>query len=527
MRIATPRRRRTKTALLFSSFACSSLFARIEMRRRKNGTAGAPSSVRACAATVDSPLPSNPTDDDSLLGAGGTDPLGDTSAAARGIDGTSEDSIEKSNSNTPGINDPQSNLTTSSSGNTASNSNSKVDDNSQTISTSSAGADKETTGASLVPSQTEGKLQKLPNKWVVAAVASSIHALHATAVYMAPSTLLSPMRASLNLSVAEITRPLIIYRLVQTGLLFPAGFFISDVGPQFCLRIAIISAALTAPLLAFVQTLPQLIFLQSFYSLTKLFGGLSPLLMIVSSAFPDGKGIGTATAIVLSGYSFAGFLAPAFIGSIAGILGWRTATLILSLIFSVLSVPFTLHYLRNREPYPSIGECWRAWRRRWSPSSSSSSSNASSSLATSDASKLDPESNERVFTFPYATIFVAVAAFSFSMNLVFDHIILFLGEDMKMSFHVATRYLSALNLISLFGKLATGPLADRFNMTLLLVIFGIGGAFSCLLLLDISLTTGIITVTQSAGRALAFICMCKYLCSFLFHVFYAFLLDSN
>ncbi|CAN8074294.1 unnamed protein product [Agarophyton chilense] len=162
-------------------------------------------------------------------------------------------------------------------------------------------------------------------KWSIVVAASVVHALHAAAVYMVPSTLLSPMRHTLNLTVAEITRPLIAYRIVQTLFLLPAGLLLDAIGPQLCLRIAMTAAALSAPLLPLATSLNQLILLQIFFALTKLFGGLSAMLLIVTSAFPGENGIGTATSVLLSGYSFAGFLAPAVIGSLSQRLGWRFA----------------------------------------------------------------------------------------------------------------------------------------------------------------------------------------------------------
>lgn len=432
----------------------------------------------------------------------------------------------------------------------------------------------------------------LPNKWSIAVAASLVHALHATAVYMGPATLLSPMRASLNLSVAQVTLPLNVYRAVQAVFLIPAGLILDIVGPQLSLRIAITAAALMAPLLPLVNTLPQLIFLQAFFSVTKLFGGLSALLLITAAAFSGSHGIATATSILLSGYSFAGFLAPAVIGSLSQRFGWRIAFSFLSALFILIALPLTFHFLREQPNSNTRNtNLWKAFKRAFLsllPSSSSSnsssqqlihhpaerrpltdnpqspslsplqqqqqqnprpnrpssadsikyppktpisSSSSSSKLSSSnypnptntttaslkpisqgfEAGPLEslpissPPDKEQVFTAPFLLIATAVAAFSFSMNIVFDHLLVFLNEDFGLPFTTATFYMSAFNLIALFSKLFVGPIADRVNKALLIALFSTIGVFASCLLLDFSAFT--FTVTTNITKIIGFVVM--------------------
>ena len=380
-----------------------------------------------------------------------------------------------------------------------------------------------------------------PNKWVVVFAASIVHALHATCVYMGPATLMSPMRQSLGLTVAQITQPLIAYRIVQAIFLIPAGYLLDATGPQFSLRVSITAAALLAPLLPFVTTLPQMILLQSLFGCTKLFGGLSAMLIIITQTFQDGKGVATATSLLLSGYSFAGFLAPAVIGTLSESLGWRGAFGCLSAAFIILALPLTFYFLRERETTDKFNltnllnnakERIVAFTNRsrdlehqqtllTSPSRSFTNQHIrrrsndqpqqgnSSSLRTSATFTQSAKDKEPLFSFGYATVIAAVATFSFSMHIVFDHLLVFLNEDFGLRFEVATLYLSALNLIALFAKLGIGPIADRLNKSLLITIAGAIAGVASMLLLDF---TGVgFGVTHSLTKVMLFIVLCKYM----------------
>ncbi|GAB0495848.1 hypothetical protein MMPV_007155 [Pyropia vietnamensis] len=187
------------------------------------------------------------------------------------------------------------------------------------------------------------------------AAASMVHALHAASVYLAPATLLSPMRADLGLSVSQIALPLNVYRLINAVLLVPAGAVLDRSRPDAILRTSVIAAAVLGMALPFCNNLPQLVALQAAFAVTKLFGGLTAMLLLVSRAFGDRPGMGTATSCLLAGYSFAGFLAPSLVGSLCAAWGWRAASAAMSTLFFVVGVPLTLVFLRAIPPLP-IGE---------------------------------------------------------------------------------------------------------------------------------------------------------------------------
>lgn len=392
-----------------------------------------------------------------------------------------------------------------------------------------------------------------PNKWSIAVAASVVHALHATAVYMGPATLLSPMRHSLNLSVAEVTLPLNVYRAVQALFLIPSGFLLDLIGPQLSLRVAITAAALLAPLLPLVTSLPQLVLLQALFSVTKLFGGLSALLLITAAAFANSSGLASATSILLSGYSFAGFLAPAVIGALSTRFGWRIAFSFLSATFILVALPITFHFLRetpdpsSKPRSPLAPRLRRALNsllptprpHRYAPAPQAPHDRPPLTVSASAPPHLPsvltrpalpvpapntPVPSPRIpqtrppppapavpaadplLTPPFLAIALAVASFSFTMNIVFDHLLVFLNEDFGLPFKTATFYMSIFNLIALFSKLGVGPLADRFNKAALILFFSVMGVAASCLLLDFTATT--LTVTSSFAKVIGFIVFC-------------------
>lgn len=365
----------------------------------------------------------------------------------------------------------------------------------------------------IVPEQTNS------NRWPCTVASAIIHALHSTAIYVAPSVLVSPIRQSLNLSVEQAILPLIAFRTVQTVFLLPAGYLLDKIGPQRCLRFSLIMACILAPLLPFATSLSQLIILQSVAALTKLMGGVSALLLLASLNFPSGKGLPTATSMLISGYSFAGFLAPAVIGVVSQQFGWRIALGALSALFAVVTVPATLVFLKepdNRYRKKSLSQIFTeipVVKRLQSffttfgkEDHSHLSSHSNARVALAARQKSDSE-DEKLLTTGLVSTLVMVVAYSFAMHLVFDHLIVFLTEDIGIAFNVATRYMSVLNLVALGTKLVLGPIAERVNKTKLLMGAGVLGVFASLLLFDVSL--GTIVVTASLPKIMVFSVLCK------------------
>lgn len=339
------------------------------------------------------------------------------------------------------------------------------------------------------------------------------------------------MRQDLNLTVAQIAMPLNAYRIVNAVFLIPAGVLLDRIGPTMALRTSIILAATMGLLFPLCSSLSHLVLLQVLFAATKLFGGLTAMLLLINRAFgSQSSGISTATSVLLSGYSLAGFIAPTVVGALCQSMGWRFASGTLSVLFAVIGVPLTLLYLRDI-PTPRVGDT--VWTKVSSvdhlENDSSTSSKERQTLSTSavneaddpraplslsedgvkaDVANVSGTAPEPLFSDRYCTLAAVVTALSLSMHIVLDHLLVFLREDFGLGFNKSTMFVSGLNLIALFAKLVVGPLGDRHDKGLLIAIFGSVAALACLFLIDFG-SAGSFAVTRSLSKVSSFVFFCK------------------
>lgn len=404
-----------------------------------------------------------------------------------------------------------------------------------------------------------------PNKWLVVVSASLIYALHTTAVSTTASTLLHPMRLSLGLSLAEATRPILLFRALLTVFLFPSSFAIRRVGAVRCVRIFVVLAAILAPLQAFATSLPHLLVLHAAFAVTKIFAGIPTLLYVAARVCGPGQGLGSATAVVLSGYSLAGFVFPSLLGALSARFGWRIAAFTVSSIFGLICVPLVLRVfdpakikteddeegasqqpragvpanqnsaavslpkrmiieepLHHRDRHhPLVGKLTglakhfghevdkQRLRVRTALSHQASSGPRTTTAITTATSTATPivDSDDKLLTLEYVCVLVSVGCFNMSLFCILDHFILFLVDEVHLPFTTATRYLSLFNLAALLSKLGCGPLSDAVDRSRLLVVFGAAACVSNMLLF----TAGG-ALTASTARIATFL-LC-YACSY-------------
>lgn len=364
--------------------------------------------------------------------------------------------------------------------------------------------------------------------WKVAVAAATVHMLHAASVYFAPIVLMSPMRHDLGLTVAQIAIPVNVYRIVNCISLVPVGYELDRIGPVKALRWSIIAAATLGLLYPLSRSLVSLVFLQALFAFTKTFGGLSSMVMVISRAFGSQTGLATAISVLLGGFSLAGFLAPAVVGALYGKFGWQISCLVISGLFAVVGIPLTLVYLG--EP-PSQQDKESDWSFRSLSHSRSSSWEIASPdfqpsyriLENEQAVNCDEHDREDVqeystglpaeilITRRFLWVMLTVASFSFSLHIILDHLIVFLREDVGVSFESATWYMSLLNLVAFFSKLVVGPLADLYDKDLLMIIFSCVGAASTLILYDHSSESYLPELTTSPVKLLLFVVFCEYI----------------
>eukprot|EP00188_Purpureofilum_apyrenoidigerum_P005927 Plantae.Rhodophyta-Purpureofilum_apyrenoidigerum.ctg8334.p1 GENE.Plantae.Rhodophyta-Purpureofilum_apyrenoidigerum.ctg8334~~Plantae.Rhodophyta-Purpureofilum_apyrenoidigerum.ctg8334.p1 ORF type:complete len:557 (+),score=38.21 Plantae.Rhodophyta-Purpureofilum_apyrenoidigerum.ctg8334:258-1928(+) len=327
----------------------------------------------------------------------------------------------------------------------------------------------------VIPEQKPNLTKHIDSKWYVPLAGSIVHALHATCVYLGPATLLSPMRQEMNLSVSEISIPLNVYRLINSIFLVPVGMLLDRIGAQRPVRISITMAVALSFLLPLCTKLWQLTLVQGLLAVTKLFGGITPLLMVTSKWFTCRKGMGTATSILLGGYSLAGFFAPLALGVIGHQLGWRLASTMLAALFGIVSIPLTFLYLREKHE-PSMPDSIGLTM------DSSAKKNEMQTPVNSSTNMSLP-----LFTAPYIAVMLIVASYSTSLHIVLDHLMIFLTEEIGFPLKRASIYLSTVNLIAFTTKIAAGLLSERFDKSNLMPIFGALCALGSTLLVYISI----------------------------------------
>lgn len=327
-------------------------------------------------------------------------------------------------------------------------------------------------------------------RWRIVLAAGTVHAVHIAAIYLGPTTLMSPMREELSLSITQIALPLNVFRAVNAIFLIPVGALLDRVGVFRVLWASMVGAAIFGLILPFSNSLLHLTTLQAIFGVSKLFGGLTSMLLVVSAAFGASKA-GTAAGVILSGYSLAGCIAPAVIGLLSSNYGWRVAMAVLNGFFLVVGIPLSYKYLRL-----PFGESLKAKR----------ASRAGGGELGQVGTKEEP-----LFTRPYAACLAMMAFLSVSIHVVLDHLVIYMREDVGIPFQMCTVYMSILNLVALFAKLGVGWLSDRFDRGALFMASAVLAVVSCFTLLGVT-SMGTLALASSNVRLLAFVVLCKLDC---------------
>lgn len=311
-------------------------------------------------------------------------------------------------------------------------------------------------------------------RWRLAWSACVVHALHIAVIYMGPSTLISPMRKDMGLSVEEAARPLNVMRALNGLFLVPSGAILDRARPQRVLLPNMCVVAVFGAIMPLSQSLMHLITVQVAFAGTKLFGGLTPMVMLVAEAFPR-KSTGTPTALVLGGWSIAGFVAPAISAAVAERYGWRYAFAALAILFIVIAMPLAVLYL-SPAALPPI--------------------KTRVSLASGEFA-------ETLLPSRYLASLGMMGSLTISIHVIMDHFIIYLTEDVGIALWRSAMLMSTLNVVGLFGKVVAGALSDRIGRSALMFMFGAVGLLSSLMLVYPTMS-GTLVLQKSKSSLLAF-----------------------
>mmetsp|Transcript_5394 Transcript_5394/g.7511 ORF Transcript_5394/g.7511 Transcript_5394/m.7511 type:complete len:489 (-) Transcript_5394:2614-4080(-) len=323
------------------------------------------------------------------------------------------------------------------------------------------------------------------NAWLVTVSCSIVHALHAASVFIGPSTLLSPMRKDLNLSVKQISLPLNVSRLINTLFLIPAGIFLDKSGIEKPLLVSIIVASVVCFFWPLSTFLWQLVAIQAVLALTILMGGLTPMLIIASRMFESVEKMSIVTSILLAGFSFMGFVTPLVLGPLADRYGWRTTSYLFPTLLSMIGLPLVLRNITSKAksirsaPTSTDSAIWML--DSTSPNLRPMKLSAEGPMQSNNR---EPRTSTPLMTMPYFVVLGAAAGLSVCLGIVNDHLIIFLSEDVGYSLRTATTFMSFINLIALGAKLSSGVAGQHFRKGVLLVFAAFSTTTSALLLLE-------------------------------------------
>ena len=150
-----------------------------------------------------------------------------------------------------------------------------------------------------------------------------------------------------------------------------------------------------------------------------------------------------------------------------------------------------------------------------SSSSISSAKNPSITIPSSSSTSSLSSSNVKdpLFTPPFFTMMLLVVLFAIPLHVVFEWFIDFLRTDIHYSLKAATLHYAAFNLVALVTKLFVGPLGDRYDKGMLIVISSAIMIVGWLCLFDFGfLSIGsafAMTVTSNLNKIALFVPVCK------------------
>ncbi|MFC1901747.1 MFS transporter [Chloroflexota bacterium] len=284
--------------------------------------------------------------------------------------------------------------------------------------------------------------------WWIVAACFLIAALSGGFVFLGFTALIEPIADEFGWSYAQISLAASLIG-VELGLIAPiSGLLVDRWGPR---RLAVSGVLLIGFGLMFLSRISSLVTFYTGYALIAVgISGCSPTVLMTTIANWFRKKLGIALGIVSSGFAIGGLLVPMIVKLIS-VFDWRMALIIMGLTTLVIGLPFSLLFRHKPEQYGYLPD------------------GEKSTIKTTDEVPLHPESNEVAFGTKQAlksrTFWHIGLAMMFQAGLisaVVAHIMPFLSS---IGIERSTASLAAMStpLISIFGRLGSGWLSDRYN----------------------------------------------------------------
>jgi MFS family permease len=294
-------------------------------------------------------------------------------------------------------------------------------------------------------------MPRLDHGWVVVAAAFWVIAITSGSFY-SYGVFFKPMVAEFGWNRQLTAGVMGLACLIYVIILPFVGHFADRQGPRLVMAASTGMLGVAYVLGAYIQSALQL------YLSIGVLGGLSypgllPVPVAVVSRWFDGNR-GLALGITLAGVGVGTLAMPPVIALLVEGCGWRDALFVLGLLVCLTCIPPCVLFMRDPEGKGNA------------PSGEGVSSGADATLPGTTGPELSLQ--EAVGTRAFWLLFFLYGICITVLGMIMIHIVPHL-TDIGMSATVAANVLGAVGLGSIFGRILTGFLADRYGTRIVLV----------------------------------------------------------
>jgi MFS family permease len=287
--------------------------------------------------------------------------------------------------------------------------------------------------------------------------------------------LLEPIEAEMGWSRAQITSGPFVVSIMGLFLATPAGYLIDRWGAKLTGTITITASFIA--LMAMSMVGRELWHWWAAWAIFGIAGSFTSTVWMAPISAVFDKGRGMAIAVTIAGASVSAATAPAMAEWFVQNHGWRTAFVALGIVWCGLTLPLVLSFVPGRKPAaPRKGDA----------------NDKQGTEAAPELTGMTPREGFRsinLYLIFFASLISGLMGLALHLNLV--PILTFTG----ISRADAVMIVSIVGLTSVFGRLVSGWLMDKFDIRKLAIA---GGVLSTVFPIVLLLAPGIVWVAMAA-----------------------------
>lgn len=165
-------------------------------------------------------------------------------------------------------------------------------------------------------------------------------------IFYAFQVFITPMQEQMGWSLAQVSGASSLALLVSGFVTLPVGIWLDKHGARLLMTIASILATLLLIAWSFVETLPLLYAIWVLLGFTMAMLFYDPAFVVVANWFNQRRGLALAVVTFVAGFASTIFLPLA--DYLLHLVGWRSAILILAILYGVVTIPLHGFVLRRR-----------------------------------------------------------------------------------------------------------------------------------------------------------------------------------